>query len=403
MTGMIAVTTALELILQHASSLPGVELPTADALGLVLAEHVASDIDSPPWDKSLVDGYAVQAADITVGCERTIIEQVVAGQSPTREVTSGHVTRIMTGAPLPRGADAVVMIEQTELSAPDRVRIQATTKPNQHILRRAATMRQGEVVLPPGQQLRAIELGVLAEVGRTRVSVVRRPRVAILTTGDELVPPEVRPTGAQIRNSNGTLLAALAQTAGAEVIPLGIARDDRDDLANKIRAGLSTDILLLSGGVSAGVLDLVPQVLASLDVQQVFHKVNLKPGKPLWFGVREHHTRTLAFGLPGNPVSTLVCFGLFVRPTLLKLAGHTIDLAVPPRTARLTADFEQRDTRPTYFPAVVHTEPECDWVTPLPWQGSADLRTLAAANCLAYFPGGPTTHARGNRTNIYPL
>jgi molybdopterin molybdotransferase len=399
---MLTVSAALELILSHASPCAARTIATSEALGLVLAEDIASDIDSPPWDKSLMDGYAIQSADATeAGATLTILEEITAGKVPTREVVRGTCTRIMTGAPLPQGADAVVMIERTELAG-EQVKLLAPAKPEQNLLRRGASMRRGEVVLHQGQTIRPTEIGVLAEVGRTEVSVVRQPCVAILATGDELVDASRSPAPGQIRNSNGPMLAALVAASGAEPVLLGIARDNADDLAAKIDRGLAADVLVLSGGVSAGLLDLVPKTLASQGVREVFHKVELKPGKPLWFGAAERDRQTtLVFGLPGNPVSTLVCFGLFVKPALARLAGRTTN--DQPRLAALTEDYQQRDARPTYFPSRRSFDGHCDVVTPLPWRGSADLRALADANCLAFFPGGEKLYAAGELVPTYSV
>lgn len=417
---MISVDEALTRVLHATGELEAVNLPATAALGRKLAEDVTSDIDSPPWDKSMVDGYAVVAADVaTEGVTLEVLEEVTAGNVPTKTVISGTCSRIMTGAPLPKGADAVVMIERTQPVADDRVRIDAIARPELNVLRRAVAMRCGEVVIRAGQSIRPIEVGLLAEVGRTSISVVRPPRVAILTTGDELVDAGEVPAPGQIRNSNGPMLEALVTAAGAEAVSLGIARDTAADLRAKIAQGLACDVLLLSGGVSAGVLDLVPKTLAELGVREVFHKVNLKPGKPLWFGTvgqvlnlpypslrsqeigKMLSCPTLVFGLPGNPVSTLVCFGLFVKPALAKLAGKT-DHAYA-RPAALTKDFQQRDARPTYFPAVLSHEEHCYRVTPLAWRGSADLRALADANCLVYFPGGEKTYRAGESLSTYSL
>jgi molybdopterin molybdotransferase len=365
-----------------------------------LAEPIVSDIDSPPHDKSIVDGYAVVAAD----CERAaaeliVLEEVTAGAVPTRSVERGAATRIMTGAPLPVGADAVVMVEQTEVVG-DRVRVlQSPVKPGQNIARRAVSLARGQTALQPGKGLRGIEIGLLAEVGQTEVEIVPRPRVAVLATGNELVESSERPGPGQIRNSNGPLLCGLVSQSGGIVNPLGIARDDAADLRRHVERGLQEDVLLLSGGVSAGVLDLVPQVLAELGVRQVFHKVNLKPGKPLWFGTRE---QTLVFGLPGNPVSGLVCFELFVRSALAKLSGRE-PTGLASANARLTQEHKQRGDRPTYWPAVLRDDQHGCVATPLPWQGSGDLRTLSDANCLIHFPAGERVFAAGEEVGVLLL
>jgi molybdopterin molybdotransferase len=405
MQAMLTVSAAQDAILQHAVPLASAARALRDALGCTLAEDIASDIDSPPWDKSLVDGYAVLASDVSQsGATLRVLEEVTAGQLASQSVSTGTAIRIMTGAPLPAGADAVVMIERTQLQG-EQVRIDATARVNQNILRQAAAMHRGEVVLRTGQRLRPIEIGLLAETGRTQVPVIKRPRVAVISTGDELVAADNVPAPGQIRNSNGPMLAALAQAAGADVLDLGIARDTEIDLRSKITRGLAAEVLILSGGVSAGVLDLVPSTLQDLGVRQIFHKVNLKPGKPIWFGVsteQENGRVTLVFGLPGNPVSSLVCFGLFVRMALDRLAGRSTN-ADAPRSARLTADYTQRDDRHTYFPAVLHYGEAGDEVTLLPWQGSADLRTLAAANALACFASGEKAYLAGQTIPVIPL
>ena len=410
---MISVEQALSLVHARVPRRSPTTVPLGDALGHTLAEDIVSDVDSPPHDKALVDGYAVRASDIVAPhVELCILEQVVAGECPTQTVTAGTATRIMTGAPLPLGADAVVMIEKTETvtggshgDTAARVRIiDERAAAGQNILRRAASLRRGETVLTAGRPIRPIEIGVLAEVGRSHVAVIPPPRVAVLATGNELVPVDRSPAAGQIRNSNGPMLAALVTRAGGQAIELGIARDDDDDLRRLILRGLEADVLILSGGVSAGVLDLVPHVLQQLGVQPVFHKVNLKPGKPLWFGTlpAADGGEKLVFGLPGNPVSSLVCFELFVRPALAKLAGR--DDPRTPRSATLAHTFQHRGDRPTYFPAAVTEDASSPpHVKLLNWKGSADLRTLADANCLAHFPAGDRNYAAGESLTIWEL
>jgi molybdopterin molybdotransferase len=400
---MLTVDEALRLVLEHAQPLPAVEVDCADALDHVLAERVVSDVDSPPHDKSIVDGYAVFSSDLAGGtAELTVIEEVVAGAVPKKSLAAGQASRIMTGAPVPAGADAVVMVERTQaiagLDGAERVRIvDASVRPGQNILPRGCSMRRGDTILEPGAWLRPIELGLLAEVGRSRVRVAPHPTVAVLSTGNELVPHDGTPSAGQIRNSNGPMLAASIRAAGAVAIELGIARDDRDELRRLVERGLAADVLVLSGGVSAGILDLVPEVLAELGVGQVFHKVRLKPGKPLWFGAlppqAPRQQATLVFGLPGNPVSSLVCFELFVRFAIDRLSGRESSSRL--RTARLGAPFAHRGDRPTYHPGQLSEDGVKPTALPLAWRGSADLRTLAEANCLICFPAGDREYATG--------
>jgi molybdopterin molybdotransferase len=312
----------------------------------------------------------------------------------------------MTGAPIPEGADAVVPIEQTKLTNESTVRLeQVDIGPGKNVLLLGASMRAGDVVLHAGSLLRPIEIAILAEIGRAEVQAIPRPRVAILPSGNELVAVHETPAPGQIRNSNGPLLVAAATRAGAEAMELGIARDEPDDLRRWIEQGLAADVLVLSGGVSAGKFDLIPATLSEVGVEQVFHKLALRPGKPLWFGVKVDGDRpVLVFGLPGNPVSSLVCFELFVRPAIAKMSGRGF-ASLPVVAARLDDAFDFGGGRAAYLPAVVSrgglsapqaiglaTASELMSAPPgdltasiLPWQGSADLATLARANGLARF------------------
>ncbi len=237
-----------------------------------------------------------------------------------------------------------------------------------------------------------------------RVRAIGPILVGILSTGNELVPAHEIPGPGQIRNSNGPLLTSACRRVGAVPIDLGIGRDDADQLRRLITAALECDIVVISGGVSAGVLDLVPGVLAELGVRQVFHKINLKPGKPLWFGVHEADTRrSLVFALPGNPVSTLVCFTLFVKPAILRMLGQPSDQPYLVLNAQLARDFTHRGDRPTYHPAVLIASDAGATVNPTAWQGSADLRGLIAANALAIFPAGDHSYRAGDVIEVMPM
>jgi molybdopterin molybdotransferase len=389
---MLEVEEALAVVLERTQVHPPVETALGPAaLGRVVAESVASDLDSPPFAKSLMDGYAVRSADAAASVTLTVIEEVAAGATPTRSLGPGQATRVMTGAPVPAGADAVIPHEQTELNG-DTVHLRRAVKAGNFVLPRGREMAAGAIVVSAGTLLTPAVLGLLAAVGRTTVAAHPVPRLAVLVTGDELVEAPGVPGPGQIRNSNGPMLTAQATRAGTQARYLGIARDVRDSLRDLVREGLdSGEVLVLSGGVSAGKYDFVPDVLRELGVEPHFHKVRMKPGKPLFFGTRDG---TLVFGLPGNPVSSFVGFELFVRPALRKMGGQAIPgpVFVP---LPLAADFTTNNDRPTYAPAGLQASPEGLRVRPAAWFGSADLRGLARADALIRLPPGPVSYPAG--------
>ncbi|MBI1345909.1 molybdopterin molybdenumtransferase MoeA [bacterium] len=400
---MIELSAALDTVCRTVAPFPAEPCSLESCLGLTLANEIISDIDSPPFDKALMDGYAVVAADVATGTATlNVIERITAGQVPTQVVTSGTAIQIMTGAPLPQGADAVVRIEDTKL---DGVVVQIVGKPvaaEASVIRRGTSLKVGETVLAAEVRLTPSRIGALAELGQAQVAVRRAPRIAVLATGDELVPIDQVPGPGQIRNTNEAMLCAQIRTAGAVQVPLGIARDNREDLAAKIQQGLQADILVLSGGVSAGKLDLVPSELSAAGVREVFHKVNMKPGKPVWFGTftPPETGRTVAvFGLPGNPVSSMVCFELFVRTAVRRLMGSE-----PARPAAISATvlnvFRHRSDRPTYHPAEITWTATGPQVRLLPWQGSSDLRATVSANGMAVLPAEEQLFQPGDRVDV---
>ena len=403
---MLNVSEAVAHVLREALPLEPQSFFLAEALGLVLAEDARADADSPPFDKSLVDGFAVRIAD----CAQPllVIEVVAAGQVPVARLDRAAAIQIMTGAPLPIGAEAVVPVEHTSqhVDAEGRILVSipahvATWKVGTNIVRRAASTKLGDLVVAAGSELRPQELGALAEFGHSSVLARRRPRVAVLATGDELVPIEQTPGPGQIRNSNETMLVAQIRRANAEPVPLEIARDERSHLLERIVLGLQADVLVLSGGVSMGERDLVPSVLAAAGVKQVFHKVNVKPGKPVWFGISDASPtrRTLVFGLPGNPVSSMVCFELFVRPALRRLMSVAPAESIVVK-ALLTAPHTTKGDRPTYQPARLEWRSDGPIVTAVPWVGSSDLRATVAANSMALFPIGDQTYESGSEVEV---
>lgn len=397
---MLPVADALEIVLQYGRPLPPRAITLDRALGLILAADVAADIDSPPFDKALMDGYAVRCADVGDGkATLPVAAEVMAGQVPP-PLPPGSAIRIMTGAPMPDDAEAVIRVEHTQLTSEGCVRIESTPpKPGQFILPRGQEMRRGDVVLRAGIRLNPQAIGVLASVGRTEAEVHAAPRLAIISTGDELVEPPHQPGPGQIRNSNAPMLVAQSMRAGADTKYLGIARDRVESLTELIAEGMKWDVLVLSGGVSAGKVDLVPQVLRDLGVQAHFHQIAMKPGRPLLFGT---HSDTLVFGLPGNPVSSFCCFELFVRPALRKLAGHA-----EPRPAwthaSLVEPFRYQTERPTYHPAWIEIKDGQQRVRIVPWFGSPDLKALIAANALALLGTGTNEYTAGQLLPVLPL
>jgi molybdopterin molybdotransferase len=393
---MLSVDEAIAAVGRQVSPLAPRRTPLAELLGLRLAEDVASRVDSPPFDKALVDGFAIATYDDSA--QLRVVELVTAGHVPQLAVTPGTTIRVMTGAPLPAGADAVVKWEDCELvNDATLVNPRELAKPGLCVLRKGAAFHTGERLLRAGVSVGPLDVALLAEIGQSEVLATPRPRVGVLPTGDELVAAHEACGPGQIRNSNGPMLLAAAQKAEATPVDLGVARDTPEDLRVKIARGLECDVLLVSGGVSAGVKDLVPGVLAELGVEQHFHKVRVKPGKPLWFGTRKADGRTtLVFGLPGNPVSTYVTFVLFVAPALRKLAGGRERPDVP-EAYPITAPFRHRGGRPTYHPCRLAYPDKTPWLEPLDWKGSADLATLTRAQYLAVLPEGDYVLAAGDK------
>jgi molybdopterin molybdotransferase len=380
---MISVSEAHDATARFVRPLPAVRVPLGELLGLRLVDDVVSAVDSPPFDKSVVDGYAIATTDSSELLRE--VELVTAGGVPEQTIWPGTTIRVMTGAPIPEGADAVVKWEDCDVREDGAIRIPTRdAKPGSCVLKRGTAFRKGQTVLHAGKRIGPLDVALLAEIGQAEAAAYPRPRVGVLPTGDELVAAHEPIGPGQIRNSNGPMLLAAVAAANATPIDLGIGRDDLVDLREKIVQGLDCDVLLVSGGVSAGVKDLVPGVLTDLGVTRHFHQVRVKPGKPLWFGTRDDgQRRMLVFGLPGNPVSTLVSFRLFVIPVLQVLSGEKF---APPTTerVRLAKSFEHRGGRPTYFPC----RRVGDAVEPLDWKGSADLATLTQADCLAAMPAG---------------
>lgn len=403
---MISVDQAFDLIRQTVQPLPPEQTSLLNTVGRHLLHPVVADVASPPHDKSMMDGFAIRAADWSAGTEFEIGETIIAGAVPSQPLGPMQAARIMTGAPLPVGADAVVMVELAEVKNNQTVTFQIDSiAPEQHILRTGANFSCGQSLFDAGHRVRPTDVGLLAEVGVNQALVGGLPTIAVLPTGDELVPCDQTPGPGQIRNSNGPMLLAMIAESGLMATDLGIGRDNEEDLTAKIKTGLQHDVLILSGGVSAGQKDLVPGILSSLGVKEVFHKVKVKPGKPIWFGVRQtangDEKPTIVFGLPGNPVSSLAGYQLFVRTCLKILAGGGTESSRP-QQATLSRDHQTRGNRPTYWPGRMLVDDKCNRsVEPLIWNGSSDLLALGRADGLIYFCVDQHDHVAGKQVPFF--
>jgi molybdopterin molybdotransferase len=374
---------------RHACALEEVAL--RDAAGRVLAEDVAADRDTPALVRSVRDGYAVRAIDVPG--ELQVIGEVRAGELFAGAVGPGQAVEIMTGAPIPAGADAVVMVEYA-LRVEDRVRIDRPAEPQQFINPRGCEAAANEVVLRAGIRLDYSCVAALAAFGRENVKVFRKPPVAILATGDEIAEAGQTPESFQIRNSNAWSLAAQVARAGGEPIMLPVARDNQDHTREMIERGLAADLLLLSGGVSAGKYDLVERVLAGLGAEFYFDRVLIQPGQPLVFG---RARGKFFFGLPGNPASTMVTFELFARAALELLGGQE-EIALHMPYARLTRDFHHRPGIERFLPARLSGDGA--EVTPVAWSGSGDIPAMTRANAYLVADADRAEYPRGDLIRV---
>jgi molybdopterin molybdotransferase len=382
---MLTPDEALAQILARIEPAPTLETaPLARAAGRVLARDVASDVDVPPFEKSAMDGFAVRSADFDGRSGPVRLRRVGearAGAPYTGSVVRGDCTEIAKGAEVPRDCDAVVMVEKSRVEG-DQIALDDDPRPGQNVCHRGEDLKNGDVVLRSGRRLSPVELAVLAAVGCEPVPVFAKPRLALFATGDELVPPTAKPGAGQIRESNTIYLAARARAAGAEVANAGVAIDDERALERAFSAAFdASDIVMTTGGVSMGRYDLVGAVLERLGVEPVFHKVAIKPGKPLWFGMRG---KIPVFALPGNPVSCLIGFEVFVRPALAKMEGAEGEIAPELRSGRWASGPTTQNPREQHVPVQVHRgEDGVDVLQPIRWRSSADIVGLTRADGLA--------------------
>lgn len=407
---MLTPEEALAAILRHATPLAGelIDLHQASlaVAPRILLQPVHAERVLPPWDNSAMDGYALRAADVVPGQPLPVVGVIAAGHPAEQPLAPGTCLRIMTGAPLPPGADAVIMREEAEEAA-GQVRFRSAARPGQHIRRAGEDVRLGDQVLAAGTAIAAGEIGALAALGRTLISVHRQPQVAVLSTGDELVPADRVPGPGQISNSNSHALSAQIIEAGGVPRILPIAVDDPQALRAAFTEALRADVVVSSGGVSVGQFDYVRDVLGELGAVEEFSRVAMKPGKPLTFsyidcGAGLTARRVLWFGLPGNPASSMVSFELFVRPALRRLCGVPAAAALRPRAwVNLAQPVEPDRTRLHFTRARIERRTtaaeESLWATPLAWQGSGMLRSMLGVQALLHIPPGSAALPAGSR------
>lgn len=373
---MITFDKALKLVLENVGRLLPERVEVIDSADMILDEDVYSRIQMPPFNKSAMDGYAMIADDtVEVPVELKCIGEVQAGGIFRKKVRQGECVKIMTGAPLAYSTDSVVMVENTQQIG-QYVRVMKCVKKGENVCMCGEDLKVGQKVLKKGTRIYPEHISLLGSIGRRFIKVIRRPRVAIINTGNEIVPIGEKLRKYKIYNSNGPQLSALLKSDNIKSFPLGIAEDNSLKLKAMIKKGLDFDVLLISGGVSMGDYDLVPDVLKEVGVEEIFHKVRIKPGKPLFFGAR---MKTVIFGIPGNPVANFVVYQLFIRPALRKIMGYQM---CRPHFEKgiVKRSFHKRTDRKHFVPVKVLREKGMYYLAPLSSHGSADIFALSRAD-----------------------
>lgn len=406
---MISVEETLRRILARTPRLPAETVGLGEARGRVLREDVFADRDLPPFHRSAVDGYAVRAACLAGGGRLRVVDQIPAGTMPRVPLGPGEAAAVMTGAPLPEGADAAIMVEDTVRDGdfvvwPAPGKTPPAVAPGSRVTARGAEVVRGAKLLEAGVRVSPAGVGLLATVGKVRVEVGRRPRVAVFSTGDELRHPRTeRPRPAQIRDANSHMIAARCRALGLPVRRLGFAADDPGHLAATTAAGLAGDALFITGGVSMGRYDYVEPVLEEAGVRLLVTAVAIRPGKPFVFGIREGPRPVFVFGLPGNPVSALTTFEVFARPALDALQGIA-DPRPPRPLVRLLAPVSNRGPRRAFLPARVGVSDDGTLTAqPIRSQGSGDIAAVALANALVIVPEDAEGIPAGASAEAQPL
>ena len=401
---MILVKEAQNIILEKLQPLEPENIPLLNTLGAVLQEDICAQRDNPPADNSAMDGYALRFNDISSLDQNNplslkVVEDIPAGQKPTKSINPGEASRIMTGAVVPGGADTVVMVEETEKKN-GSVSILKPQKKGSHVRKQGEDFKKGDILLSKGDLVTSSNIAIIATAGYAKLSVNRKPVVAILSTGDELVDVDAKAEDHQIINSNTYLLASQVLESGAKPMLLGIVRDRKDDIKEKLKSANKADIIVTSGGVSVGDYDFVKDAIQDLGSDIVFWKIAMKPGKPLTFSML---SKRPLFGLPGNPVSSFVSFEQFVRPAILKMSGHT-DLFRKTILATLTEDIKKKNDGRRHFLRSTLTYINGSYsVSALSGQGSNMLASLASANSLLIIPESETELKSGQQVEVQVL
>jgi len=390
---MMQYEEALKYIFKNASPLPAEKVTVEDSVGRISKENIYSMLEMPPFDKAAMDGYAVYAQDVkNAPVNLRCIGLIQAGDIFKKKLNRAECVKIMTGAPMPAGAESVIMVEDT-LQCGDSVLASKTVKKGENVCFKGEDLKQNQRILARGTMISPAHIAVLAAVGRRFVETVAKPEVAILNTGGEIIQPGVSLGKNKIYNSNGPMLQALLKSDGIKPCFLGIARDETRELKKAVKEGLKKDVLLISGGVSMGDYDLVPEVLASLGVKKIFHKVNIKPGKPLFFGIKN---KTLVFGIPGNPVSNFLSYLIFVRPALYKMMGY---LYCKPefKEGLVEKKFNTKTGRKHFVLVKIAKEENQYRLAPVVSHGSADIIALSKADGFMVVDKGCSTVKKNSK------
>ena len=389
---MILFEKAYNIVMNSAFFSGSEHIDIINSLNRVLAQDILSDMDMPPFDKSAVDGYACRKEDLNNELE--IIEIISAGKAPEKTILKNQCSKIMTGAMMPKGADSAIMIEDTEIIDNKKIKY-LKDKVKVNICYKGEDFKNGVIVLKKGTVIKPQHIAVLASVGCARPLVSKKIKVAIIPTGDELVEPKEKPTISQIRNSNAYLLLSNVEKISAIPNYVGIAKDSKESIFKMISKALSdnNDIILLTGGVSMGDYDYVPEIMKKLNIKILFDSIATQPGRPTVFGVRENQ---FIFGLPGNPVSSFVQFELLVKPLIYKMMGHNYK----PLNIKLPMGIEynrKRSTRKSWLPVYINEQGQ---IIPLDYHGSAHINAFTSADGLISIPIGETTLKKGEIVNV---